>query len=357
MAKVNCINCKGSGRVFASMSLTTREVKYRTCPVCSGTGFVESERSYFTQYPDLSLQKAMELMRIHGKPVEINIVANHDIRVLFKDGARYILGGFTVGYKGTGPGYTKKFLDAAGFDVSLDEIEEMKPPITLVAGKPYILEEALIIKASTVEEAKKKVNKTVPSDAKVIAIDVMQDGTPQTKEGEGFSKENALENAKRLLPKDAEIIQEKVTQEGKTGAIHFIDEFVQAYSEQEALKIAKKKLPVGAEIKSPYLAKHGDERISKKDSIHGEKLKIEAFSEEEAIDEAISKLPKGASIPEVIYTKSMSKGFLGLGRKPGVYEIIWLLPWYIIPWKFPTKVALTYKQPASIKVRFQPPSK
>lgn len=210
--------------------------------------------------------------------------------------------------------YTKKFLDAAGFDVSLDEIEEMKPPITLVAGKPYITEEALIIKASTVEEAKKKVNKIVPPDAKVIAIDVMQDGTPQTKEGEGFSKENALENAKRLLPKDAE-------------------------------------------IKSPYLAKHGDERISKKDSIYGEKLQIEAFSEEEAIDEAISKLPKGASIPEVICTKSMSKGFLGLGKKPGVYEIIWLLPWYIVPWKFPTKVALTYKQPASIKVRFQPPSK
>ena len=356
MAKVKCINCKGSGRVFASMSLTTGEVKYRTCPVCSGTGFVESERSYFTQYPDLSLQKAMELMRIHGKPVEINIVANHDIRVLFKDGARYILGGFTVGYKGTGPGYTKKFLDAAGFDVSLAEIEEMKPPITLVAGKPYIPEETLIIKASTVEEAKKKVNKTVPSDAKVIAIDVMQDGTPQTKEGEGFSKENALENAKRLLPKEAEIIQEKVTQEGKTGA-HFIDEFVQAYSEQEALKIAKKKLPVIAEIKLPYLAKRGDERISKKDSIQGEKLQIEAFSEEEAFDEAISKLPKGAAVPEVICKKSMSKGFLGLGRKPGVYEIIWQLPWYIVCWKFPTKVALTYKQPASIKVRFQPASK
>ena len=61
-------------------------------------------------------------MERHGKPVEICFAGNHDIRVLFGDGSRYILGGFTVGYRGTGPDYTKRLLDAAGFNVPIDEI-------------------------------------------------------------------------------------------------------------------------------------------------------------------------------------------------------------------------------------------
>jgi len=76
---------------------------------------VAAEKSHFTRYPDLSLKYALQLMQRHGKPVEVRIVRDHDTRVLSKDGSRYVLGGFTVGYRGTGPDYTKRFLDAAGF--------------------------------------------------------------------------------------------------------------------------------------------------------------------------------------------------------------------------------------------------
>jgi hypothetical protein len=136
MKKVKCSHCKGSGKELASISFDTGKREYRTCPVCKGKGSVKAELSHFTQYPDVSLEKARELMRKHGKPVEVLIAGNHDIRVLFKDGERYILGGFTVGYRGTGPDYCKRFLDEAGFNVSIDEIADMEPPVTLVARLP-----------------------------------------------------------------------------------------------------------------------------------------------------------------------------------------------------------------------------
>lgn len=201
------------------MSLDTGQIKYRTCSVCRGNGSFATERSHFTEYPDLSLQKAHELMRKHGKPIEICIAGNHDILVVFKDGTRYILGGFTIGYRGTGPDYTKAFLDAAGFDVSIDEIAEMRPPVTLVTGQPYIAAKTLLIEAPTIEETKKKVGETVPSDTKVIALEVMQDGTPQTIEGKCSSKKAALEKAKSRLPKGVEINQEKVVKEDKQGTL------------------------------------------------------------------------------------------------------------------------------------------
>ena len=127
--KVKCSHCKGSGKERASMSFSTGKINYRKCSVCHGAGLVDENRKYFTEYPDLSLKNAIELIRENGKPVEINIAGNHDVRVVFKNGVKYTLGGFTIGYRGTGPGYTKKFLEAAGFDVSLDEIADMQPPV------------------------------------------------------------------------------------------------------------------------------------------------------------------------------------------------------------------------------------
>jgi hypothetical protein len=133
MDKVQCLHCLGTGKEFDSVSLTTGEKKYRQCSVCNGSGTVDAERGYFSQYPDVSLSKARELIQIHGKPIEIGIAKN-EITVLFKDNTRFILGGFTVGYKGTGPDFTKRFLDEAGFDISKDDIAAMKPPVNLLQG-------------------------------------------------------------------------------------------------------------------------------------------------------------------------------------------------------------------------------
>lgn len=295
MNTVKCTHCGGKGKVFASMSLGTGKVEYRTCGVCKGTGKVAAERRHFTEYPDRSLKIAHELMRRYGRPVEICIAGNHDIRVLFKDGSRYILGGFTVGYHGTGPDYTKAFLDAAGFDISIDSIADMRPPVTLLAGQPYIPVETREFEAPTIESAKKKAIDSVPSNAKVIDLEVIRDGAPQTKEGEGISKEKAVKNARRQMPEGAEVDEKKVVREGKQGT-----QSVQVYSEKDAREGAQKQLLEGAKIKN------------------------------------------------IICTEPASKGFLGFGRKPGTYELSWVLPW---------KVACKYRQPAAVRVRFQPSSK
>lgn len=296
MNTVECAHCGGKGKEFASMSLDTGKVEYRTCGVCKGTGKVAAERSHFTEYPDKSLEIAHELMRRYGKPVEICIAGNHDIRVLFKDGSRYILGGFTVGYSGTGPDYTDAFLDAAGFDISnRPSASAMRPPITLLAGQPYIPIEELVFEAPTIESANKKATDSVPSNAKLIDLEVIRDGAPQTEEGEGITKEAAVENARRQMPEGAEVDEKKVVREGNQDT-----QSVQASSEEDARERAQKQLPQGAQLK------------------------------------------------KIICTEPASKGFLGFGRKPGTYEVAWVLPW---------KVACKYRQTAAVRVRFQPSSK
>jgi hypothetical protein len=295
MDTIECAHCGGKGKEFSSMSLTTGKVEYKTCGVCKGTGKVSAGRSHFTKDPYKSLEIAQELMRRYGKPVEICIAGNHDIRVLFKDGSRYILGGFTVGYRGTGPDHTKSFLDAAGFDISIDSIADMRPPVTLLAGQPYIPVETLVFEAPTIDSAMKKATDSVPSNAKVIDLNVIRDGALQTKQGQGISKEAAVEDARRQMPKGSEVDETKVVREGNQGT-----QSVQANSEEDAIESAQKQLLEGAETK------------------------------------------------KFICTEQVSKGFLGFGRKPGTYEVSWVLPW---------KVACNYRQPAAVKVRFQPSSK
>jgi hypothetical protein len=290
-----CIHCDGSGKEIASMDLMSGQIQYRTCGVCQGTGKVSADRSHFTEYPDRSLNIARQLIQQFGEPAEICIAGDHDIRVLFKNGSRYILGGFTVGYRGTGPDYTKAFLNASGFDISIDDIAEMRPPITLVAGQTYIPEQTLVFKSLTTEDAKKKALDAVPPNAKVIELNIIPGGTLKTVEGTGNTKESASENAKRLMPEEVEVEQEMVVREGLQGR-----QTVQSYSESDARGIAQKQML------------------------------------------------KDYVITGIICKKPASKGFIGVGQRPGTYEVSWALPW---------KVAFKYREVAVARVRFQPQEK
>ncbi len=88
---------------------------------------------HYSKYPDQSLQFAIALMQRLGKPKSCTIVRNHHFEVTFANGETYKFGGFTVGYSGTGPRFAHQFLAAAGFNVSLHEVESMKPPVTLTS--------------------------------------------------------------------------------------------------------------------------------------------------------------------------------------------------------------------------------
>ena len=267
MDKVRCSNCNGSGKERDSISLVTGEVKYRTCSVCSGTGFVDAELMHYTTSPDLSLEKARNLMQWNGKPVELCIAGDHNFTIVFKNGNRFRLGGFTVGYRGTGPDYTKKLLDAAGFGISMDEIAEMKPPVTFTS---------IVIEAPTIEEAKKKASEIASTDKSFISSEVIEDGTSKTVTDRGMSNKAAIENTKNQVPKGSKIIKEAILKESEEG-----------------------------------------------------KTTIEANSEVEAGQIARKQIPWDATIQKKICLKPKSEGFLGLRPKPGLYEVSWVTDWLV----------------------------
>jgi hypothetical protein len=331
------------------MSLDTGEVQYRICSVCNGTGSVAAEKSHFTGYPDLSLQKALQLMQRHGKPVEICIAGNHDIRVLFGDGSRYILGGFTVGYRGTGPDYTKRLLDAAGFNVSIDEIAEMEPPVTLVAGQPYIAPNALTFHAPTVEEAREKAILSVPQDSRIVSLEVVCDGTMlNTVEGDGPSEDAAFEVAKRNLPEGVAIERKEMLDKEETIFLRLPGAICvgEGDSEDAAFEDGKSKLP------EHWRAAAEKEKILQIGS-QG-KLTAKALTENQAKKDALTKLPRGAVITSISCTQQPRSGFFG---RLGTYEVTWRSPWMVQLKVRKKKVTLTYRPKAAVKVRFQPSSK
>ena len=135
MDTVPCGQCHGSGKQRSIVYLDTGETEYRTCTVCGGTGSVSVDREYYTRYPDVSLRNALSLIERLGKPVEVAVAENDDVQVVFPGGTRVVLGGFAVGYRGTGPDFFKRLLDVAGFDISIDEIAAMKAPVVIGAGQ------------------------------------------------------------------------------------------------------------------------------------------------------------------------------------------------------------------------------
>jgi hypothetical protein len=353
MERVQCAHCQGTGREVVSISLDTGQVTYRPCSVCGGSGSVGVERSHFTTYPDQSLRNAQSLMQVHGQPVQIQIVGNHDVRLLFADGARYILGGFTVGYRGTGPDYTERLLHAAGFDVSIDDIAAMEPPVTLVAGQPYLPLRRLVVEGETVEEARQRVHQQVPAGAEMVSVEVLREApTLVTEEGEGDSQEAAAQQAKKSWVRDEwEVVEQKVLREAGSGEV-----IVQAHAADEAKKAAWQQLGREARLQKPVLLGLSERPTFDQANARVETISFEASSEAEALDAARRRLPAGAEIQRTTCARPPSKGFLGLGRSPGVYEVSWLLPWYKVPCSVPWKVALTYRKPAAVEVKFREPA-
>ena len=352
MDAVDCSHCKGTGKEWASVSLDTGQVKYCTCSVCGGTGKVTVERSHYTKYPEVSLRNALQLMQTHGKPTEICIAGDHDIRVLFKDGSKYMLGGFTVGYRGTGPDYTQRFLDAAGFEITMDEIAEMKPPITLTAGQPYIAPKTLLFRARTVEEAKKAALDSVPPEAEITALEVVFDGTKLEKwEQEVYTTlDDASQRARSFLSKSAEIQEEKI--EDNTNSLTEGTADGEGDSEDDATEKAKTKLPQGASITGKKIFQEGKKGATIVDTF-GEQAARLHIEDRSIPHEA----PEGAIVTSIECIREPRTGFLGLGTKPGTYKVSWRLPWKVTQTYRRKKVVLTYRHKPTVKVTYQPLSK
>jgi hypothetical protein len=349
MDTVQCLHCLGIGKELDSMSLTTGEKKYRQCSVCHGSGKVSAERSHFSQYPDVSLRKAQELMQIHGKPVEIGI-AESEITVIFKDNTRFILGGFTVGYKGTGPDFTKRFLDEAGFDISKDDIAAMKPPITL---PPY---EEMVIEAPSLKEAKQKAQESIPPDAKIIALDVLSNGQQTTTvTGRGATDEKAIEDAKERVSAGAVIEKQEIQDEFRTQYIGGMGD-----SEELALKDARSHLPAGVSVEEEKVIQSVTSGVEEVETY------VEDIVKQNAVSAVKSRYPNLID-PDIQITKieciqparilgSFARLFhLGKDR-PGIYRVTWKVPFKVsIRYRaLSNKVAhLTIQPQPAVKIRFQ----
>lgn len=71
-------------------------------------------------------------------------------------------------------------------------------------------------------------------------------------------------------------------------------------------------------------------------------VKAEAYSQEDAQELCKQAAPTGASVKEATCVTEPSKGFLGVGKKPGVWQADWSKPF---------RAKVTYKLPAEVTVR------
>lgn len=356
MDTVECSHCKGTGREVASISLDTGSAKHRTCGVCDGSGKVTVEKSHYTEYPDVSLRNAIQLMQTYGKPAEIHIAGDHDMRIVFKDGSKYMLGGFTVGYKGTGTDYTKLLLDTAGFNVTIDEIAEMKPPITLTTGQAYIAPKTLIFRAHTVEEARKAAIDSVPPSAEITAIEVVSDGTilDKTEHIVYTTFDEASRRAKSILSDRAEFLEEKI--EDDAGILARGIANGEGDSEDGAIEKARNRLPQGASITGKEIVQEGKYGTA---IVNASAC---AFNERDARwhiehNPLSYQAPEGAIVTSVECIREPRSGFMGLGTKPGIYKVFWRLPWQVALTYQCKKLVLTYQRKPTVSVTFQPLSK
>ena len=356
MDTVPCIQCLGTGKEFDSMSLTTGEKKYRQCSVCQGSGTVSAERSHFSQYPDVSLRKAQELMQIHGKPARIDIAEN-EITVLFKDNTRFILGGFAVGYKGTGPDFARRFLEEAGFDISKDDIAAMRPPVTLLPGSGFIPPEDLVIGAPSLEEAKQKAQQSIPADARVIALKVIYDGQQTALiAGYGVTEDAAIKDALGRMPAGAEIIKQDMEAEFETKFIEGRGD-----SEEVAFKDARSRLPAGSSADKEKVLNSvtsGCEEVEQYTDEYARKTAVSSVrSRVRNLMDADIQITKVECIRPV-RMRGLLAQLLHTGKdQPGIYRVTWKAPFKVsLEYNVPRRkiVHLTICPQPSVQVTFQP---
>jgi hypothetical protein len=148
-----CVFCSGRGRIFYDPVWETGEAQI--CPICKGAGKVTRDDPYYTSDGFLSVKLAQLLITNHGQPTEIYLVDTGspnlvDVRIVFRDGSQYRLGGFAVGYSGTRPDLLVRLLKASGFSTSPGDVEKMKTPSTLLnqtSGPEILVENGLVWQA------------------------------------------------------------------------------------------------------------------------------------------------------------------------------------------------------------------
>jgi len=129
----NCLNRQEGPRVGSGLY----SVKL-VCPRCSSLEIQYAFSKPLPESPDdLVRRKARELRTKHGRLVKVNCKAQDSIALMYQDGT--VVDGrlgeqrpqLTCGYAGQGPSQFHSFLVASGFNVSMQEIYDKRPPYVL----------------------------------------------------------------------------------------------------------------------------------------------------------------------------------------------------------------------------------
>ncbi len=270
-------------------------------------------------------------INLHGELIEVLFLKNNnkDSVLVFSDGAvvpveyRYHgydirqeayafrvaaqLGGtdpfslLTFGYSGTGPQCYAAFLDTAGFlDTNVVDIKaplKLKADGTRINGTNRQAKWKQEITAKSIDEARQKIEEQKFPDACILFEEVVSDGavTTKTVTVDTSSREEAERTAKRQVPDSSEILD-----------IQTVD----------------------------------------KQTFHVEK--IEALNEAEASAKAQNRITftesSFKSLAGITCVQEAHKGFLGIGKKPGIWEARYNLS--------QKEVTIRFRPPATIRIHF-----
>lgn len=207
----------------------------------------------------------------------------------------------TFGYSGTGPQCYATFLETAGFlDTNVVDIKaplKLKADGTRINGINRKAKWTQEITGKSIDDARQKIEEPKFADACILFEEVVSDGADATK---------------------------TVT--------------VDTSSQEEAERTAKKQIPPSSEIL--------DIQTADKQTFHVEK--IEALNEAEASAKAKERIKSWESsyksLAGVTCVQEAHKGFLGIGKKPGMWEARYNLS--------QKEVTIRFRPPATIRIHY-----
>jgi DNA-directed RNA polymerase subunit RPC12/RpoP len=139
--------CPACGRVFCFRCLDKRKgavvspksyVLELVCPLCGASKIKYALRIPFPEAPEETVRRrAKELQAKHGALVEARCLADNNVELMYGDGT--VVDGklgeqtklITCGYAGQGPRQFHAFLTESGFQISVDEVYDRRPPYVL----------------------------------------------------------------------------------------------------------------------------------------------------------------------------------------------------------------------------------
>jgi hypothetical protein len=123
---------------------------------------------------------------------------------------------------------------------------------------------------------------------------------------EADSLQSARQQAKAQVPAGLYMLSETILCDGKESRVKAV-----ADSASAALEKARKEVPEGAEI------------VSEKELVPAshKSIEVEAFDEQAATSLAKQKIDSTARIEGIMVKTAGSKGFLGMGKKPSLYQV------------------------------------